>query len=134
MASELVPPAPKIESGSEKVCSSRASIDAVDAEAFSPTQGAQRRWAAASLRCGGLQAANPGSGMNSHRSHLGDFTEGAILHGTSKSSFPRQPKRQPRAAATHAKQPKRPAAGTLAQTRNLVLAAVRVWELKQGIR
>ena len=36
--------------------------------------------------------------------------------------------------APRAKQSKRPAAGTLAQTRNLVLAAVRVWELKQGIR
>jgi hypothetical protein len=29
---------------------------------------------------------------------------------------------------------KRPAQGTLAQTRNLILAALRVWELKQGIR
>jgi len=29
---------------------------------------------------------------------------------------------------------KRPAVGTLARTRNLVLAALRVWELKQGIR
>jgi hypothetical protein len=29
---------------------------------------------------------------------------------------------------------KRPAVGTLARTRNLLLAALRVWELKQGIR
>jgi hypothetical protein len=29
---------------------------------------------------------------------------------------------------------KRPAVGTLTRTRNLVLAALRVWELKQGIR
>jgi len=29
---------------------------------------------------------------------------------------------------------KRPGVGTLARTHNLVLAALRVWELKQGIR
>lgn len=29
---------------------------------------------------------------------------------------------------------RRPAAGTLTRTRNLLLAALRVWELKQGIR
>ena len=74
------------------------------------------------------------SAMNSQQLRLGDFTEGgAILQGTTKSRFRRQPKRQARGAA-RAKEPKRPRAGTLAQTRNLVLAAVRVWELKQGIR
>ena len=29
---------------------------------------------------------------------------------------------------------RRPAVGTLMRTRNLILAALRVWELKQGIR
>ena len=29
---------------------------------------------------------------------------------------------------------RRPAVGTLTRTRNLILAALRVWELKQGIR
>jgi hypothetical protein len=29
---------------------------------------------------------------------------------------------------------RRPAIGTLTRTRNLILAALRVWELKQGIR
>lgn len=36
--------------------------------------------------------------------------------------------------AERTKPEKRPAHGTLAQTRNLVMAALRVWELKQGIR
>ena len=135
MASELVPPAAKIESGPKKLCWSRASIDAVDAEAFNLSRGARCRGAAISLRCGGLQAANPFSGMNSNHSRLDDFTEGgAILRGTSKSSFRRQPKRHSTGAATRVKRPKRPAAGSLAQTRNLVLAALRVWELKHGIR
>ena len=30
--------------------------------------------------------------------------------------------------------PRRPGVGTLTRTRNLILAALRVWELKQGIR
>jgi hypothetical protein len=73
--------------------------------------------------------------MNSHHSSLGDFTGGgAIIHGISKGTFRRRSKRQARRAAMRAGEPKRPAVGTLMQTRNLILAALRVWELKQGIR
>lgn len=44
-------------------------------------------------------------------------------------------KRRPKAAAKNADdEPVRPAVGTLTRTKSLLLAALRVWELKQGIR
>jgi len=73
--------------------------------------------------------------MNSHHSLIGDFTGvGAILPGKSKSRSSRQPNRHASRKPTRAKHKRRPARGTLAETRNLVLAALRVWELKQRAR
>lgn len=73
--------------------------------------------------------------MNQYHSSFADITEGETMdQGISKGTFRRRAKRQSRGAAARAKAPKRPAVGTLAQTRNLILAALRVWELKQGIR
>ena len=87
------------------------------------------------LRRAGLQAAKRISNMNSHRSLIGNFAQvGAILPGKSKSRTSRQPTRHVRRKSTRARPKRRPAPGTLAQKRNLVLAALRVWELKQGAR
>jgi hypothetical protein len=74
--------------------------------------------------------------MNSHHSSLGDFAAGGGIVGgaISKRGFQRRSKGQTKRRAERVGQRKRPAAGTLAQTRNLVMAALRVWELKQGIR
>lgn len=47
---------------------------------------------------------------------------------------PRAKRRRAKVPVSSADARKRPAVGTLARTRNLVLAALRVWELKQGIR
>lgn len=72
--------------------------------------------------------------MNQYHSSVADLTEGETMdQGMFKGTFRRRAKRQSRGAAP-AKERKRPAVGTLAQTRNLILAALRVWELKQGIR
>lgn len=61
----------------------------------------------------------------------------------SDATVRRLPKRKPqkktrRSSKTTAKaaaeEPTRPAVGTLTRTKSLLLAALRVWELKQGIR
>jgi len=74
--------------------------------------------------------------MTSHHSSIGDFTAGGGVGGSgiSKRAFRRRSKRQAKGTAVRDREEKRPAQGTLAQTRNLILAALRVSELKQGIR
>ena len=73
--------------------------------------------------------------MHQYHSNFADLTEGETMdQGMSKGTFRCRAKHQSRGAAARAKERKRPAVGTLAQTRNLILAALRVWELKQGIR
>jgi hypothetical protein len=72
--------------------------------------------------------------MNQYHSSFGELTEGGTMdQGMATGPFRRRAKRQSRGAAC-VKERKRPAVGTLAQTCNLILAALRVWELKQGIR
>ena len=72
--------------------------------------------------------------MNQYNSSFPDPTGGETMdQGMSTGTFRRRSKRQTRGAA-RVKERKRPAVGTLAQTCNLILAALRVWELKQGIR
>ncbi|MEO7165927.1 MAG: hypothetical protein ABI787_10930 [Spartobacteria bacterium] len=44
------------------------------------------------------------------------------------------PKRRPKNAVTVDGEPVRPAVGTLSRTKTLLLAALKVWELKNGIR
>lgn len=84
-------------------------------------------WPCAALACKVLMA-HPD--MSSNNSGPGDFTAGGI----SKSVFRRRSKRQTRNSNLSETEDKRPGANTLAHTRNLLLAALRVWELKQGIR
>jgi hypothetical protein len=43
-------------------------------------------------------------------------------------------RRRARVSLSSREEQSRPAVGTLARTRTLLLAALRVWELKQGIR
>lgn len=44
------------------------------------------------------------------------------------------PKRRPKSNQTIDGEPVRPAVGTLSRTKSLLLAALKVWELKNGIR
>ena len=44
------------------------------------------------------------------------------------------PKRRARSNRTNVGEPIRPAVGTLSRTKSLLLAALKVWELKNGIR
>ncbi len=44
------------------------------------------------------------------------------------------PKRRPKAPQNGDTEPVRPAVGTLSRTKTLLLAALKVWELKNGIR
>jgi len=44
------------------------------------------------------------------------------------------PKRRPKGASTVDGEAVRPAVGTLSRTKSLLLAALKVWELKNGIR
>ena len=64
--------------------------------------------------------------------HLGVSETG--LRRLQKSKSPRKPKRRPKATGAADDEPVRPAVGTLSRTKSLLLAALRVWELKQGIR
>ena len=72
-----------------------------------------------------------------------------VIMGSNNTNFSELTMRVPRSQAAVAQRAKRrrakvplssggdqrrPAVGTLARTRNLILAALRVWELKQGIR
>lgn len=59
----------------------------------------------------------------------------ATVRRLPKKKSPKKPKRSPKAAAKSGEsEPTRPAVGTLTRTKSLLLAALRVWELKQGIR
>ena len=59
----------------------------------------------------------------------------ATVRRLPKRKTQKKPKRSPRTAAKNAEEEaKRPAVGTLTRTKSLLLAALRVWELKQGIR
>ena len=54
-----------------------------------------------------------------------------------KRKTQKKPKRSPKLAAAakiEEVEKTRPAVGTLTRTKSLLLAALRVWELKQGIR
>lgn len=87
------------------------------------------------VACGGLQAAKPARLMHQYHSNFADLAEGETTgQRMFKGTFRCRAKHQSREVAARAKERKRPAVGTLAQTRNLILAALRVWELKQGIR
>ena len=59
----------------------------------------------------------------------------ATVRRLPKRKSQKKPKRSPKAAAKRADgEVVRPAVGTLTRTKSLLLAALRVWELKQGIR
>jgi len=111
-------------------------VDALRAQEFEPKAGSATTAGGGSRHEVGLQAANRFRHMSSHHSSIGDFTVGGGIGGSgiSKRAFRRRSKRQARGAAERTRPEKRPAHGTLAQTRNLVMAALRVWELKRGIR
>ena len=54
---------------------------------------------------------------------------------TKKKTQKKPVKRRAKSASKNADdEPVRPAVGTLTRTKSLLLAALRVWELKQGIR
>jgi hypothetical protein len=111
-------------------------VDALRAQEFEPRADRAATSVGGSRNEVGLQAANRFRYMSSHHSSIGDFTVGGGIGGSgiSKRAFRRRSKRQTRDAAERTRHEKRPAHGTLAQTRNLVMAALRVWELKRGIR
>ncbi len=64
--------------------------------------------------------------------HLGKSE--AAVRPRPKNRMPRKSKRPGKGAATDETEVVRPAVGTLSRTKSLLLAALRVWELKNGIR
>ena len=60
-------------------------------------------------------------------------TKGASRRSVRRRNGP-NPRRSPTAAVILRVEPQRAAIGTLARTNLLILAAVRVWELRRGIR
>lgn len=58
----------------------------------------------------------------------------ATVRRLPKKKSQKKTKRSPKAAAKAGEEAPRPAVGTLTRTKSLLLAALRVWELKQGIR
>jgi hypothetical protein len=58
----------------------------------------------------------------------------AVRQRVPKRKAPRKPKGRPKATEREEDDPTRPAVGTLSRTKSLLLAALRVWELKHGIR
>ena len=60
----------------------------------------------------------------------------ATVRRLPKKKSQKKTKRSPKSAAakTGDTEAPRPAVGTLTRTKSLLLAALRVWELKQGIR
>jgi hypothetical protein len=59
-------------------------------------------------------------------------SEAAVRPGP--RSRTKSPKRRPKGAASENGEAIRPAVGTLSRTKSLLLAALKVWELKNGIR
>jgi hypothetical protein len=58
----------------------------------------------------------------------------AAVRPRPKNRTPQKPKRQPKSASGEEDEVVRPAVGTLSRTKSLLLAALKVWELKHGIR
>jgi len=58
----------------------------------------------------------------------------AAIRPRQKSRAKGVPKRRPKNAAAVNGAANRPAVGTLSRTKTLLLAALKVWELKNGIR
>ena len=61
-------------------------------------------------------------------------TSERALHRLPKKKAPRKGKAQLKKEGAADDEPTRPAVGTLSRTKSLLLAALRVWELKNGIR
>jgi hypothetical protein len=57
----------------------------------------------------------------------------AAVRPRPKNRTPQKPKRRPKTASGD-DEVVRPAVGTLSRTKSLLLAALKVWELKNGIR
>lgn len=68
--------------------------------------------------------------MDSRKRELNDLTKTEPRARVRRHSRPRRV----RGSAGSDELKQRPGVGTLTRTRNLVLAALRVWELKRGIR
>ena len=93
-----------------------------------------KNWSPLCARCGVLacKLLTALVTMNPDSTGIANLTTGGTIgHQWSKSRLPRQSKRGRPKTATERKRPRH---GTLAQTCNLILAALRVWELKRGIR
>ena len=58
----------------------------------------------------------------------------AAVRPRPKTRPPQKQKRRAKAAPGEEDEPVRPAVGTLSRTKTLLLAALKVWELKNGIR
>lgn len=58
----------------------------------------------------------------------------AAVRPRSKTRTPHKPRRRAKTAAGDEGEVVRPAVGTLSRTKSLLLAALKVWELKNGIR
>lgn len=58
----------------------------------------------------------------------------AAIRPRPKNRTSQKPKRRPKTAPGEENEVVRPAVGTLSRTKTLLLAALKVWELKNGIR
>ena len=70
--------------------------------------------------------------MGSNNTNFSELT--MRVPRTSRLSRNRAKRRRVKVSLSSGGDRRRPAVGTLTRTRNLILAALRVWELKQGIR
>ena len=70
--------------------------------------------------------------MDSNNTNFSELT--MRVPRTSRLSRNRAKRRRVKVPLSSGGDRRRPAVGTLTRTRNLLLAALRVWELKQGIR
>src|SRR5947208_7959876 len=70
--------------------------------------------------------------MDSNKTNFSEFT---VADPRSRRLSQNEPKRRRAKVPLSSRgEQRRPAVGTLTRTRSLILAALRVWELKQGIR
>jgi hypothetical protein len=74
------------------------------------------------------------SGNNASLHHGTDLEETGTAPRLPKRRMPQKFKRRPNAERNAWEEPPLAAIGTLTRTKRLLLAALRVWELKQGIR